>query len=95
MAVVSIVTGSEPDLIDSPNCEVAHITVANTGDHYFSRKFTKITEVIIQCNHTTAGYSDEFYSAYPDTTVPNKVIIVLAGSDTTSVPCTLLIFGEP
>ena len=95
MAEATIVVGSEPDIYDGPNSEVAHITLANTADYYLSRKFTKVTEVIVQCNHTTAGYSDEFYSAEIDTTVPSKVIVHIAGSDTTAVPVTLWIFGEP
>ncbi len=89
------VVGHEPDLIDSPNCEVAYITATNTGDYYLSRKFTKVTQVIIQCNHTTGDYSDEFYSAEVDSTIPSKVIVHIAGSDTTAVPVTLWIFGEP
>lgn len=95
MAVVTLVTGSEPDLIDSPNCEVAHVTIANDGDHYFSRKFTKVTQVIAQLNYTATSPFDEFISAEIDTTVPNKIILQVAGSDTTGVIATLLIFGEP
>ncbi len=95
MVEVTTVVGSEPDLIDSPSCEVAHVTVANTGDYYLSRKFTKVTQVIVQCNHTVSDYSDEFYAGEIDTTILSKIIIHIAGSDTAAVPCTLWIFGEP
>jgi len=89
------VTGHQPALLDSPNCEVAYVTVVASGDYYSSRKFRKVTHVIAQINHTTAAFSDEFISAYPDTTEPNRVYILVAGSDTSNIPVTLWIFGEP
>ncbi len=95
MVIATVVTGSEATLIDSPNCEVQHVTLANTGDHVLSKKFTKVTQAIVQCNHTAAHYTDEFYSAEVDSTVPSKVIIHIAGSDTAGVPVTVWMFGEP
>lgn len=89
------VTGHLPALLDSPCCEVAYVTVAATGDYYSSRKFRKVTHVVAQMNHTTSDFSDEFISAYPDSTNPNRVYINIEGTDATAVPVTLWIFGEP
>lgn len=95
MAEVSTVAGKEPSLVDSPNIEVAHVTVANTGDYYISRKFAVIKQAWVQCNHTVSDYSDEFYSVELDTSNTTRVTIHIAGSDTASVPCTIVLAGEP
>lgn len=94
-AECAVVKGYQPSLLDSPNCEIAHITIANTGDYYSSRKFRKVTHVLAQLNYTATSPFDEFISAHPDTTDPNRVTLVVAGSDTTAVKATLWIFGEP
>jgi len=94
MAEATWTVGHQPSSLDSPNVEVANVT-ASDGETYTSRKFRNISAAFVQITDDVTSFSDEFVSVQLSATVSSQVIVQLAGSDTTDVECTLVLFGEP